>query len=98
MPKYFRNKNTKYVKDFNLVGDFDAISDSENMYIDYAEGGFWLESFPGFRKLKETGKNINGIFDMGLGENGFLVHAGTNLHLYRYFDIYKDVLWSKILL
>lgn len=98
MPKYFRNKNTRYVKDFDLVGDFDSISDSENMYIDYAEGGFWLESFPGFRKLKATDSNINGIYDMGLGELGFLAHVGTNLHLFSYFDKHKDVIWSKILL
>lgn len=97
MPKYFKNKNTKYVKDFDLVGDFNAIKETENMYIDYDNGGLWLESFPGYRKISSFAGKINGIFDIGLGDKGFIVHAGTELNLCYFLDAYKDALQEELI-
>ena len=59
---------------------------TENMYIDYSTGGSWLESFPGYRHLTNFNGKINGIYDMGFGDEGFLVHAGTSLYKCRFQD------------
>ena len=57
----------------------------ENMYVDYAAGGSAVESIPGFRVLKSTGKKIHSIFSHRLGDGNeyIFVHAGTNLYRFR---------------
>lgn len=90
MPKYFKNKNTKYVKHYNLVGGDIAYAKTENMYIDYDNGGVWLESFPGYRRVHSFSGRINGIYDTGLGDKGFMVHAGEKLYSCQFIDKYRD--------
>lgn len=90
MPKYFKNKNTKYVKHYNLVGGDIVYAKTENMYIDYDNGGVWLESFPGYRRVNSFSGRINGIYDMDLGDKGFLVHAGERLYSCRFIDKYRE--------
>ncbi len=68
------------------MGSDIALAETENMYIDYSTGGSWLESFPGYRSVYEYSGKINGIYDMGFGDNGFLVHAGASLYRCRFLD------------
>ena len=97
MPKYFKNKNTRYVKTYDLTGKDLIYAETENMYIDYENGGRWLESFPGYRKLTSLQGKIKKIFDMGLGDKGFIVHSGTMIYLCSLNDPSRDILHAKIL-
>ncbi len=56
---------------------------AENMYRDYEGGGAALtESIPGFRKILETGKRINGIYSRHSANSGvhIVIHAGDSLY------------------
>ena len=99
MPKYFKNKNTRYIKTYDLTGKDLIYAETENMYINYDGGGKWLESFPGYRKISSSsfkGK-IKKIFDMGLGDKGFIVHSETKVYLCSYIDNNRDIVHTKIL-
>lgn len=97
MPKYFRNKNTRYTKTYDLTGKDLIDAKTENMYIDYTRGGKWLESFPGYRKIASFQGKIKKIFDMGLGDKGFIVHSGSKVYLCSYFDENRDMLTTRTL-
>ena len=64
----------------------------ENMYVDHHSGDSALESIPGFRRIFDFEKRINGIFRHKLGGDAefILVHAGECL--YRFSIDEKDTL------
>ena len=97
MPKYFKNKNTRYSKKYELLGADLISAETENMYIDYSSGAKWLESFPGYRKVKAFSGKIHGIYRMGKSEDDFLVHSGKTLYRCRFGDSHKDELQSSII-
>lgn len=64
-----------------------------NMWKDYEnESGIAVETMPGYRKLKSTGKKINGIFryvyNAGAADEQkfILVHCGDTLRVYKWED------------
>lgn len=64
-----------------------------NMWKDYEnESGIAVETMPGYRKLKSTGKKINGIFryvyNAGAADEQkfILVHCGNTLRVYKWVD------------
>ena len=92
MPKYYKKKNTRYSKTYDLTGADLIGAETENMYIDYDRGGKWLESFPGFRRLTTISGEVHDIIDIGLGEQGFLVHCGSNLYRCSFTGKQRDTL------
>ena len=64
MPKYFKNKNTRYSKVYDLLGKDLISAETENMYINHKKDGGRLESFPGYRKVFGIEGRIHGIYDI----------------------------------
>lgn len=97
MPKYFKNKNTRYSKVYDLLGADLISAETENMYINHKKDGGRLESFPGYRKVFEIEGRIHGIYDLESDGNSILVHGGSHLYKCRFNDDHRDALTSTIL-
>ena len=68
-------------------------ANATNMWKDYEnQSGIAVETIPGYRKIKSTGKKINGIFRYvyhagAADEQKFiLVHCGDTLRIYKWED------------
>ena len=94
MARYYKNKNTRYSSEYNFATDNIRIADTENMYIDYDNGGEWLESFPGYRQMYKFTERINGIFKPDNGQKDFIIHTGTNLYKCYYPDNFKNAFFT----
>ena len=97
MPKYFKNKNSRYNKVYDLLGEDLIEAETENMYINHKKGGDRLESFPGYRRVFGIEGKIHGIYDLESDGESILVHGGERLYKCNFNDSHRDALTSTIL-
>ena len=97
MPKYFKNKNTRYSKLYDLLGEDLISSETENMYINYNRSDVRLESFPGYRKITSEEGTVHGLYDFNMGDDGCIAHIGTKLYKLHFIDSNRDFMTSQTL-
>lgn len=97
MPKYFKKKSNRYVKEFDLSGKDLIYAETENMYVNYRNDKGRLESFPGYRPIHKCSGNINGIYDLGHSDGSLAIHEGNKLFSFRYSDHHRDSTYSSLL-